>query len=262
MTLFQRRFGLGNELVVQRLFQAMVLRLAVVDRYAGLGRDLMQNLRQVDALRFPMRQHALSIDAVHAADHLVEAPEPEFCHDLAHFLSDEEEIVYYVLRRAGEFLAQHGILCGDPDRTRIQVTFAHHDAAQRDQRRCGETEFIGAQQRTDGHVTPGAQPPVHLDGDTPAQSIQHERLLRFRKADFPRRPSMGKRCQRRSTGAAFITCDRDMVGARLRDTGGHGSDAHFRNQFHRDTRARIGVFQIVNELGQILDRVDVMMRRR
>ena len=53
-----------------------------------------------------------------------------------------------------------------------------------------------------------------------------------------------------------------MVGARLGDACGDRSDAHFRHQFHRDAGRRVDVFQVVDELGQVLDRVDVMVRRR
>ena len=48
---------------------------------------------------------------------------------------------------------------------------------------------------------------------------------------------------------------------RLCHTCGDGADTNFRYQFHADTRSTIGVLQIVNQLRQILDGIDVMMRR-
>ena len=63
---------------------------------------------------------------------------------------------------------------------------AHHDAAQRDQRRGGEAEFLGAEQRGDDDVAAGLQLAVGLDDDAAAQIVQHERLVRFGQAEFPR----------------------------------------------------------------------------
>ena len=54
--------------------------------------------------------------------------------------------------------------------------------------------------------------------------------------------------------------DQHVVGIRLGDTSGDGADTALRNQLDADPRARIHRLQIVDELGQILDRVDVVMR--
>jgi hypothetical protein len=68
-----------------------------------------------------------------------------------------------VLRLAGELRAQLRILRGDADRAGVQVADAHHDAAQRDERRGGEAELLGAEQRGDGHVAAGLELAVGLD---------------------------------------------------------------------------------------------------
>ena len=49
---------------------------------------------------------------------------------------------------------------------------------------------------------------------------------------------------------------------RLRDTSGDCTDAAFRDQLHRDPRPRIRVLQVEDQLRQVLNRVDVVMRRR
>ena len=73
---------------------------------------------------------------------------------------------------------------------------------------------------------------------------------------------MLERGQRRSTGAAVITGNGDVVGARLGDAGRNRADADFGNELDRHVGRRIDVLQIVDELRQILDRIDVVMRRR
>jgi hypothetical protein len=53
-----------------------------------------------------------------------------------------------------------------------------------------------------------------------------------------------------------------MVGARLGDAGGNRADAHFGHQLDRDVGLLVDVLQVVDQLRQVLDRVDVVVRRR
>ncbi len=59
-----------------------------------------------------------------------------------------------------------------------------------------------------------------------------------------------------------IAADQHHVGMRLGHARGHRAHAHFGHQLHRNARARIDVLQIVDELRQIFDRIDVVVRRR
>ena len=49
---------------------------------------------------------------------------------------------------------------------------------------------------------------------------------------------------------------------RLSHAGGDGSDAHLGHQLDADPGVDVGILQIVDELGEILDGIDVMVRRR
>src|SRR5262249_48173549 len=80
--------------------------------------------------------------------------------------------------------------------------------------------------------------------------------------EFPRYSRVFNAGEWRSTRPTAVAGDQDDVGMRFRDACGDGSDSHFRNQLHADACARIGVFQVVNQLGQIFDGIDVMMRGR
>ena len=88
---------------------------------------------------------------------------------------------------AGEALAQHRVLGGDPDRAGVEVALAHHDAAGRDQRRGRKAELVGAEQRADHDVAAGADAAVDLHGDAAAQPVGDERLVGFGEPDLPRR---------------------------------------------------------------------------
>ena len=59
-----------------------------------------------------------------------------------------------------------------------------------------------------------------------------------------------------------IAADQHHVGMRFGDARGDRAHAHFGHQFHRNARPRIDVLQIVDELRQIFDGIDVVMRRR
>ena len=121
-------------------------------------------------------------------------------HELAHFLGDEEEVVDDVLGLAGEALAQHRVLRRDADRAGVEVALAHHDAAGGDQRRGGEAELVGAEQRADHDVAAGADAAVDLHGDAAAQPVGDQRLVRLGEADLPGRAGVldrGQRARRR-----------------------------------------------------------------
>ena len=69
--------GLGDQLVVERLVEAVLLPLAMIDRDPRLGRLLIQQARQVDPLRLPVVDRRRHVEPVDPADHLVEAAEAE-----------------------------------------------------------------------------------------------------------------------------------------------------------------------------------------
>ena len=202
------------------------------------------------------------VEHVHAAHHFVEGAEAQLGHVPAHLLGDEEEEVDDVLGRAAELGAQRRVLRGDAHRAGVQVALAHHDAAHGHQRRGGEAELLGAQQRGDGDVAAGLQLAVGLHADAAAQIVHHQHLVGFRQAQFPGNAGVLDGTERRSAGAAAVAGDQHHVGMRLGHARGHRAHAHFGHQLHRDARARVDVLQIVDELRQVLDGVDVVVRRR
>src|SRR5690606_26769588 len=62
--------------------------------------------------------------------------------------------------------------------------------------------------------------------------------------------------------AARIARDQHVIGMRLDDAGGDRADADLGHELHADPGVRIRVLQVVDELREILDRVDVVVRRR
>jgi hypothetical protein len=58
-----------------------------------------------------------------------------------------------------------------------------------------------------------------------------------------------------------MTGDHHVVGLGLGHTGSNRADTDLGHQLDGDIRHRVGVLQVVDQLGQILDRVDVVVRR-
>ena len=202
------------------------------------------------------------IDLVHAAHHFIDGAEAEFGHVLANLLGEKEEEVDHVLRLALEARAQNRILCRDAHRTGVQVALAHHDAAHGDQRHGGEAELFRAEQCGDHYVAAGLQLAVGLHPDAAAQIVEQQHLLRFGQAEFPGQPRVLDGTERRSAGAAVVAGDEHHVGVRLGDARGHRAHADFRDQLDGDARLRVDVLQVVDQLRQIFDGIDVVVRRR
>ncbi len=68
--------------------------------------------------------------------------------------------------------------------------------------------------------------------------------------------------ERGCTRTAVIAGDKHHVGMALGHTCGDGADAELGNELDVDTCLRVGHLRIVDQLLQILDGVDVVVRRR
>ena len=121
----------------------------------------------------------LHVEHVDAPDHLVHAAEAEISHVQSNLLGKEEEKVDDVLRLPLKPFAQHGILRGDAHRAGVEMALAHHDAAHGNQRRGGESKFLGTEQRSDYNVAAGLQLAVRLDANSTAQIVEQQHLLRL-----------------------------------------------------------------------------------
>src|SRR6266849_991867 len=70
------------------------------------------------------------------------------------------------------------------------------------------------------------------------------------------------RTQRRRTRTSAVPADQDYIGVRLGYACGYRAHSDFSHQLHRDAGLRIHILEVVNELREVFDRIDVVMRRR
>jgi len=142
------------------------------------------------------------------------------------------------------------------------MTDAHHDTAEHDERRGRKAVLLGAEQRGDDDVAAGHQLAVRFENDAVAQTVKKQRLMRFRKPQFPRQAGMFDAGARRGTGTSVVTADQNHVRSALRHARCDRADADRGDELDVDFRARICVFQVENQFGQVLDRINIVMRRR
>ncbi len=166
-----------------------------------------------------------------------------------------------MLRLTGKFLAELGVLRSNAHRAGVEVTLAHHDAAQGNQRQGGETELLRAEQGCNRHVTPRRQFAVHLEAHAAAEVVHHQHLLGFRKTQLPRGAGVPDGGDGRRAGAAIVAADEDHVGVRLGHARRYRAHARLGHEFDGDARLRVSVLQIVDQLRQVFDGVDVVVRR-
>ena len=185
MATFNRRFCQFDQLMVQSLIKAVVLILAVVDSYLWSGIWFIQQRGQIQAFGFPVINCCANFQTVPLANHLVEPAITQFGHELPDFLCYICEEIDDMLRCAWEQLPQFRILGRNTNRARVQMTFAHHDTALRNQGRGGDAKFVGAQHGTYHHVPTRAQAAVHLHRNAAAQAVHDQRLMGFRQSNFP-----------------------------------------------------------------------------
>ena len=189
---------------------------------------MVEDRRQVQTPRLPVRDRAACVQQIASTDHIFELAEAELRHDLAHLFGDEPEEVDHMLWFSFELLAQLWVLGRDSDRAGIQMTDAHHHAAHDDERRRAKAELLGPQQRADHNVAPGLHLTINLNDDPVAEVIQDQRLLGLREAELPWHAGVLDRGQRAGAGAAVVTADQHHVRLGLRHPGCDGAHTDFR----------------------------------
>ena len=127
----------------------MILALRAVTACVGVGRfDRREQACEIKAVGFPMLDRGVGFEAVDAADHFVDCAEAKPGHQFARLFGDHEQVVDDMLGLASKLFAQLGVLCRNADGASVEMTLAHHDAAERDQRRCRKTKLFGTKHRS------------------------------------------------------------------------------------------------------------------
>ena len=261
VTALQRGGGQLDEPLVEDVLEVVLLGTGVVGL---LGRRLgaVEEGGEVEAPRLPVLDVGAGLEQVAATDQLLETAESQRRHPLAHVLGDEEHEGDHVLGCAGEPLAQLGVVGGDPHRAGVEVADPHHHAAGGDERRGAETELVGAEHGPDQHVAPRLELAVDLEDDPAAQTLGHQHLLGLREPQLPGNTRVLDGGERGGAGATVVAGDDDVVRPGLGHPGGDRAHPDLGDQLDADPGLGVGHLEVVDELGEVLDRVDVVVRRR
>ena len=196
------------------------------------------------------------------SDDVVETCVSHFGQILAHLAGKEGEIVYKIFIFSDEVLAQFGVLCGYAERTRVEVALAHHDASEHDECQRSEAELLGTEQRHEHNVAPGFELSVHLQAHLTAQSVFYQRLLCLAYAYLGRYSGKAHARCRRCSRASLGTGDDYQIGLCLGYAGCNGANAALGNELHAYGCLGIDVLEVEYQLGKVLNRIDVVVRRR
>ena len=112
-----------------------------------------------------------------------------------------------------------------------------------------------------GQVAAGFQLAVGLQHHPAAQLVAHQRLVGFGQAQLPGQAGVLDGAERRGARAAVVAGHQNHVGVGLGDARRDGAHARLAHQLHVDAGGAVGVFQVKNQLRQILNRVDVVVGR-
>ena len=177
-------------------------------------------------------------------------------------MGERQEEVDDPLRGARELRPQVGLLGGDADGAGIEMTLPRHHAAERHHRRAPEPELLRAEHRRDHDVPGRLQPAVDPDPDATPEVVRDQRLLGLGEPEFPRHARVLDRVERRGARAAVAPGDVDGVGVGLGDPRGDRPDPGLADELDGDPRPGVPLLEIVDQLGQVLDAVDVVVGRR
>ena len=95
-----------------------------------------------------------------------------------------------------------------------------------------------------------------------AQIVFHQSLLRFGQAQFPRAAGIFYAGERGCACAAVVAGNGNQVGIGFGHAGGNGAHAGQRHQFYRNQGFGVDLLQVENQLCQIFDGINIVVRRR
>ena len=207
-------------------------------------------------------QVVLLLQAVGAANHFRHTSEAEGSHDLAKLLRNEPHEVHDVFRLSGKTFAQRFVLRCNADRAGILAAHAHHHAAHADKRCRRKAEFLRSKEGSDCDIPAAHKLAVRLNANAVAKTILQEGLMCFRNAELPRKAGIVNGRNRSCSRSSVIAGNQNDLGTCLCHAACNRADSCFRNQLHGNSCVTVCILQIIDQLCQILDRINVMVRRR
>ena len=141
------------------------------------------------------------------------------------------------------------------------MALAHEHAAEHDKLGRAETEFVCAQKGHGDDIASGLELSVGLERNPVTETVPDQCLPGLGKAYLRRDARIAYRGHRGSPCTSFSSGNDYQVGFGLGYTCGHCSDSTLCHEFHADACIGVDIAKIEDQLGQVLDGIDVMVRR-
>jgi hypothetical protein len=142
------------------------------------------------------------------------------------------------------------------------MALAHHDAAHGDKRRGSKTPLFSAEQTGNGDVASCPQLTISLDNDATTKIVEDKSLMSLGKTQLPWKTSVLDTGPSGGTGTTIVTRDENVISLGFGNTGSDDTNTSLGDELDRDTSAGVGALEIVDQLLEVLNRVDVVVGRR
>ena len=197
-----------------------------------------------------------------AADDFVKRPVAHGRENLTDFLRGVHEEVDKVARRAREARAKLFTLGRNTNRAVVRVANARHDTTRGNHRNSTEAVLIRSHERSLDDVKTRSAATVRAQNDAFAETILDKSSVRLNETHLQRTTAVLDGRQRRRTSTTITTRNLNDIGVRLGDTRCDSTDASLSHELHGHLGLLIDHVQIVDELREILNGVNVVVRRR
>ena len=141
------------------------------------------------------------------------------------------------------------------------MALAHEHAAEHDELGRSEAEFVRAQKGHRDDVSAGLELSVGLERHPVTETVPDQRLPGLGEAYLRRNARIAYRGHRRSSCTSFSSGNDYQVGFGLSDARRDGTYSTLCHEFHADACIGVDIAKIEDQLGQVLDGIDVMVRR-
>ena len=159
-------------------------------------------------------------------------------------------------------LTQFLLLGGDPDGAAVEMADPQDLTADNGQGTGPEGVTLGSEDRGFDDVGSGFEASVGLQFHETAKIVGLQSVVRFDESQLPGVSGEFDRTDGGGSRPAVGSGNDDLVGVGFGDTRRDGADAGGGDQLHGDFGIGVDLLQIEDQLRQILDGVDVVMRRR
>ena len=142
------------------------------------------------------------------------------------------------------------------------MALPRHDAALGDQENGAQPDGLGAEGEGFDRVHARLNTPVDDQLDPVPQVVRLQHLVRGLHAQLPGQPGKLDRAERGGAGAAGVAGDVHRLCSPLGHARGDDGDARLAHQLHVAARRGVELGQLIHQLGQVFDRVNVVVRGR